>query len=75
MCPVFLFAEDWAAGAAVRVRLCLMRRRLRKGAGEKGTPHAAGQAAGCVSAGGFRQHRASLPLFSLPKGIKTAPAV
>ena len=37
--------------------------------------HAAGQAVGYRSAGGLRQHRASLPLFPLPKGIKTAPAV
>lgn len=74
VCPAFCCAEDWAAGAAVWVRLCLMRGRLRTGAGEKGTSMRRGwRRVACQRAGsgstGLSRHSAPA------KGIKTAPAV
>lgn len=58
----------------MRVRLCPMRGRTRKAAGEKGTPHAAGLAAGAYQravSGSTGLSRHSAPA----KGIKTASAV
>lgn len=58
----------------MRVRLCLMRGRVRTGAGEKDTSYAAGLAAGACQRAvsdstGLSRHSAPA------KGIKTAPAV